>query len=253
LPHVTDKTSRLRLADVTGLDRYVPSRVRRAYRSAHRVAGRLVDRRFGIDTADEVRLEGLGLGAPERVGYQPSGWLTLWRILRPAEVSPADVFLDLGSGKGRVVLLAARYPFGRVIGVELSDRLTSIARSNVEACRARLRCVRIELVTADVTTYPIPDDVSVVYMNNAFRGSIFDAAIRNLIASVDRQPRTVRLIYSNARDHDRLMRTERFQLVRASSGPRVGSEWRAATAIRLYVLEPSPTAAHVTATKRPGS
>jgi predicted RNA methylase len=224
--------------DVTTLHRYVPSRVRRAYRSAHRVAGRLVDRWLGIDTADEVRLERLGLAAPERVGYEPSGWLTLRRILRTDEVSPADVFLDLGCGKGRAVLLAARYPFRRVIGVELSDRLTSVARNNVAACRARLRCGSVELVNADVTTYRVPDDVSVVYMNNAFRGSIFDAAMRNLIASVDRQPRTVRLIYSNARDHDRLMRTGRFQLVRASSGARVGSEWRAETAIRLYALKP---------------
>jgi SAM-dependent methyltransferase len=231
-------TARPGLADVADLRRYVPNRVRRAYRSAHRVAGRLVDRHLGIDTADEVRLERLGLAAPERVGYQPSGWLTLRRILRADEVSPADVFLDLGSGKGRVVLLAARYPFGRVTGVELSERLTSIARSNVAAYRPRLRCRNIELVSADVTTYPIPDDVSVVYMNNAFRGSIFDAAIRNLIDSVDRHPRTVRLIYSNARDHDRLMRTGRFELARASSGPRVGGEWRAATAIRLYVLKP---------------
>jgi SAM-dependent methyltransferase len=224
---------------VTDLRRYVPSRARRAYRWAHRVAGRLVDRLLGIDTADEVRLERLGLAGPERVDYQPSGWLTLWRILRPKEVSPADVFLDLGSGKGRVVLLAARYRFGRVIGVELSEGLTSVARDNVAACQSRLRCGDIELVNADVTTYPIPDDVSVVYMNNAFRGSIFDAAMRNLMDSVDRHPRTVRLIYSNARDHERLMRTGRFSVARESRGLRVGREWRADTAIRLYVLKPS--------------
>ena len=53
-----------------------------------------------------------------------------------------DVFLDLGAGKGRMLLAASRYPFRRVIGVELSDRLAAIARSNVAAFRLRARSGR---------------------------------------------------------------------------------------------------------------
>ena len=50
-------------------------------------------------------------------------------------------FIDLGSGKGRAVLLASLYPFRRLIGVEFSPELTEVARLNVQAvssCRAAL-------------------------------------------------------------------------------------------------------------------
>jgi SAM-dependent methyltransferase len=211
--------------------------LRRAYRKAHTLFGRGVDRWLEVDTTEEVDLETLGLASPERVNYQPSGWLTLRRVLRPAEVGPADVFLDLGAGKGRVVLLAARYPFARVIGVELSESLAAVARRNVATIGVRPRCGPIEIVTADAVDFEIPDDVSVVYMNNAFRGSTFDAVIGNLLESVDRKPRRVRLIYWNADDRDRLARTGRFRLERFSAAPRLGAKWRAATAVRMYVLD----------------
>src|SRR5271170_4175507 len=40
-------------------------------------------------------------------------------------------FVDLGSGKGRALLLASDYPFSEIIGVELSPELDLIARSNI--------------------------------------------------------------------------------------------------------------------------
>jgi hypothetical protein len=59
------------------------------------------------------------------VRYEPSGWRSLRRILCAEDVSPGDVFVDLGSGKGRVILEAAQYPFHHVIGVEIAPELTA--------------------------------------------------------------------------------------------------------------------------------
>jgi SAM-dependent methyltransferase len=208
----------------------------RALRGA--LSAALVDRVLKVDTEQGVHLAHLGLAAPDRVDYEAGGWRDLRRVLPPSEVAPADVFLDLGSGKGRVVLAAARYRFARVIGVELSQRLTAIARGNVAACRLRPRTATIELLTADVLDYRIPDDVSVVYMFNPFTGRTFDAVIGQLIASVERRPRTLRLILRHGASHERLLRSGRFALRRTSPGLRPGRKWREATAIRLYVLEP---------------
>jgi SAM-dependent methyltransferase len=220
--------------------RYVPKTVKLGYHAlARALGGAVIDRIANVETADKVDLEDFGLAQPNRVGYEAGSWLDLPRILRRDEIGPDDVFLDLGSGKGRMVLVAARYPFKRVIGVELSDSLTAIARSNVTSCRFRPRCHDIELVTADVLDYRVPDDVSVVYLFNPFRGPIFDKAMARLIASVDRHPRVVRVIYRNALYHDRLMQTGRFRPLRAALGWRPGREWREATAVRLYALEPA--------------
>src|SRR6478609_9761998 len=79
--------------------------------------------RYAVKTSGRTDLDVYGLDADDRVYYIPSNWLTLRRVLRRHDVRPDDVFIDLGSGKGRMVLEAARYPFRRVIGVELAQPL----------------------------------------------------------------------------------------------------------------------------------
>jgi hypothetical protein len=44
-------------------------------------------------------------------------------------------FIDMGSGKGRMLLLAAEPPFRRIIGVEFASDLDALARSNVKTYR----------------------------------------------------------------------------------------------------------------------
>lgn len=100
----------------------------------------------------------------------PSSWRNLPSALRHIPISDDDVFLDLGSGKGRVVLQAAKQPLNRVIGVELSSELHAVAQENLQAVHTKLRCQDVELLQADITTYRIPDDVSVVYAYNPVRG-----------------------------------------------------------------------------------
>lgn len=194
------------------------------------------ERRRGLDTFEQVDLASLGVADDHRVHYQPSGWLDLRRTLRRREVSRHDVFLDLGSGKGRVLLSAAGYPFARVIGVEISLALNEVAARNVAASRGRQRCGAVELVTADVMTYRVPDDVTVAYVYNAFHGPVFQAALDALIASADRAPRSLHLIYRNALEHERILRTGRFRVVRTAPGLRPGREWSRQTAIRVYEL-----------------
>jgi SAM-dependent methyltransferase len=199
----------------------------------------VIDRILGVETAGRIDLATLGVEAPGRVSYGPGGWLDLRRLVRPDEVREDDVFLDLGAGLGRTVLMAARYPFARVIGVELSERLTARAQRNVAACRLRPRCGDIEVVNADIVDYRVPDDVSVVYLFNPVRGPLFDVAVQQLIESVDRRPRHIRLIYRNPVEHERLMQTGRFRMVRRSRAPRPTRAWREKAAIRSYLLEPA--------------
>ncbi len=68
-----------------------------------------------------------------------SGCLFVVRGLWGCRVGRQDTFLDYGSGKGRALLAAARFPFGRVIGVELNEGECEIARSNARIAVPRLR------------------------------------------------------------------------------------------------------------------
>src|ERR1700754_2802509 len=81
----------------------------------------LFDRRLGVRTSGTIGLEELGISAEGRQPYRPIGWFTLRRILPLNTVTADDVFLDVGCGMGRAVLIAAAgFPFRRIIGVELS-------------------------------------------------------------------------------------------------------------------------------------
>jgi predicted RNA methylase len=218
-------------------------RARRTYLAVRRtLSSILIEQWTGTETSSEVDLQTLGIAADGRVRYEPSGWLDLRRILRPEDVDPGDVFADFGSGKGRVVIQAARHPFKRVIGVELSAELTAIARANVSRVDRRRRCQEIELVTEDVLDFRVPDDLTVAYVYNPFKGAIFEGMLDNLIESVDRAPRTLRLIYRTPLEHERIMATGRFRLQRTVLGFRPGRAWAEKMSIRLYVLEPRAAA-----------
>jgi SAM-dependent methyltransferase len=156
----------------------------------------------------------------ERLAYEPTPWLTIRRALGAVGVSPDDVFLDFGSGKGRVLYEAAKRPFARVIGVEISAALNEVARANLERNRRKLRCHQFELITADAATYELPDDVTVVYLFSPFLGETFAAMLGSIVRSLERKPRRMRLLYVLPKLTDEVLATGRFKLVRVLPGGR---------------------------------
>ena len=157
---------------------------------------------------------------PEHVRYEPSGWLFLRRGLRDERIGPEHVFLDYGAGKGRVLIQAARRPFGRVIGVEHSTALAEVARRNAEATSDRARCPVVTVLTLDAAAFDPPDDVTHAYLFNPFQGRALTRAIEALIASYDRRPRRLRVIYANPMQPEILLATGRVRHVRTSRGLR---------------------------------
>lgn len=188
-------------------------RVRNAVSATRRLVIELLfERRFRVRTTGRLIL---AEHDAESINYVPIGWRRLRRALPPSTVTDRDVFIDIGSGMGRAVLEAAAfYPFARVIGVELSEQLHAIAQQNFAQTTRRLRCRNIELVNADVREYQIPDDVTVVFMNNSVRGTILATVLKEISASVARNPRAVRLVYASPLEHDAVMATGEWRRVR---------------------------------------
>ncbi|GAC1439833.1 MAG: class I SAM-dependent methyltransferase [Solirubrobacteraceae bacterium] len=209
--------------------------VRPVYRFARRfIVETVAERLAGIRTEGRIPPEELFEDSAHRSRYEPSGWLALRRILKRNEVSATDVFVDFGSGMGRVVFQAAwKYPFRRVIGVELSEPLNEIARRNIERNRSRLRCADVQIVQADVLDYDVPEDATVAYFNNPFLGPIFQAAVDKLVESLERAPRRMRVIYSNPIEEQMLLDAG-FRQVRALRGMRPGADWSRSNSVRMY-------------------
>ena len=211
--------------------------VRRAYAAVRRLIGNvLFERPAGIETADIVRLNELGLAARDRQDYHPTPWLTLKRVLAQHEVREDDVFIDFGCGKGRVVFqAAATYAFRRVIGVELAPDLADTARENIRRALPKLRCKHVEIITADVVNYEVPDDVTFVYFFDPFHGPIFSTVVENLLSSLRRRPRELTIIYFDPAEEQTLLRAG-AKLVRTTRGLRPTREWSQENAVHVYKL-----------------
>jgi SAM-dependent methyltransferase len=179
----------------------------------------IIDSLLGVDTGGFLEARTLRLASPDAHGFAPSPWFTLCRILPRSEVADEDVFLDIGAGKGRMVLSAALwYPFRRVIGIELSPDLAGSARRNLDRVAPRLRRRDVEIVEGDASVIPIADDVTIIYAYDPFEGQLFTQLIVQMLASLDRRPRRLRLIYRTPLRETELLGTGRARLVRRVRG-----------------------------------
>jgi len=131
--------------------------------------------------------------------YQPSEPELFHQILNVLPSTLEDfTFIDLGSGKGRTLLMATDYPFRRVIGVELFAELNAIAQNNIGRYRSEgQKCFSIESRAGDARDFIFPDEPTVVYLFNPFPEHVLREVLANLHRSLTDNPRQAFVIYHN--------------------------------------------------------
>ena len=106
-------------------------------------------------------------------------------------------FIDLGSGKGRALLLAAMYPFARIVGVEVQPELDAIAWQNIAAFHAPgQQCQAIESICADAREFQFPSTDIFLYLFNPFPDYVLREVLANLVESARQQPRSIYVAYN---------------------------------------------------------
>ena len=182
----------------------------RIYLPIRRIYNIALDRYYKIDTEEVASLNSLGL--PEDAGErcEPTPINEFSVIMGYVNICPNDVFLDIGSGKGRVILLAGRYPFKKIIGVDISERLNKIAECNMKTLKQRLVCKDYEFVTSSALDYEIPPTVTYVYFFNPFPYRVLNKVLVNIGKSIKDNPRKVTLIYYNPKYSFEMEKDHRF-------------------------------------------
>ncbi len=153
---------------------------------------------FGVDTTWArlplgVRLRELFL---ERQ-YQPTDPQEFREVVARVEAELSQfVFIDMGSGKGRVLLMACDYPFREIIGVELQPELHRIAQENILRFEGTGNCGRVSSVCMDARDFEFPDEPLFLYLFNPFPDYVLERVIRNLRTSLRQKPRPAVVLYN---------------------------------------------------------
>ena len=158
------------------------------------------DQKFGVETSGHLLPEDLAMGKQEdlyNAGYFGVAPTVLRTLIESLGVDyERFTFVDLGSGKGRALLIASEYAFHAIVGVEMSPRLHAIAAANIAAYRGTAqRCRDVRSMEADATKFVFPAGPLVIYLWNPFEAPVFRIVLANLEASLAREPRDIFILY----------------------------------------------------------
>lgn len=203
-PQVANPQVRLRQLVNRALSPSLKRRYRHLKRSGRQFRQRLFDRSAGTDTTGIVQ-DPTGSGKSSGHEYEATAPSAFRRLVRRIPDDLSDfTFIDVGSGKGAVLLYASRRPFRAVIGVEHSQALHEVAVRNIERYRSRrgrrMRCTDVTSLLHDATTYRWPPGPLVVYLYSPLPRDGVSQILANLQQSLSDAPRRVYLVALNPFD-----------------------------------------------------
>jgi SAM-dependent methyltransferase len=125
-----------------------------------------------------------------------------------------STFIDIGSGKGRTLLMASDFPFRRILGVELLPGLHRIAKNNILRYKSDAqKCGVIETVCEDATRFVFPAEAMVLYLFNPLPEAGLVQVISNLEQSLEQYRRPVHVLYHNPLLERVLAESKRFKKI----------------------------------------
>jgi len=152
----------------------------------------LVDRRHGMDTRgivrNESRLRDCSDGRDTN-HYQAISARGFHEVVTAANVDPTSTtFIDLGAGRGRALLLAARLGFRSVVGIELDPELAAHAARNLRAWQRKRKSEaitsgRFEIRVDDAARADFPAEATLIFLYNSFGATTLRKVLDNITKS----------------------------------------------------------------------
>lgn len=160
----------------------------------------IFDLRYRTDTVRRVSLDDLtvvGKTKDEANPYHPTRGRVFRKVMSQLSFPPDSVFVDFGSGKGKMLMLASRLGFKRVVGVEFSPELCAIAEKNIKTWFKAYGQSEIQVVCCDAGDYPVQGNENIFFMFNPFGAAVMQLVIGNITSSLNRHPRKVWMVYGD--------------------------------------------------------
>jgi len=130
--------------------------------------------------------------------YQPTLVTPLRKILKHIHLPPSSVFVDIGCGKGRALLIASEFNFVEVVGVEFSKELCQIANENIiQYKQNKIKICLINVICDDAAEFEIRDCYNIFFMFNPFDNHVLEKLLTNIKKSLALTKRKCYFIYDN--------------------------------------------------------
>ncbi|MBF0215350.1 MAG: class I SAM-dependent methyltransferase [Magnetococcales bacterium] len=187
------------------------------------------DLRHGVTTRTLVPPEQLTMSDEQRgqaSRHQPVEQTLFERIMAhiPPPAWSEYQFVDMGAGLGKAMLLASRYPWQKIIGVELAPELCTILERNLIRYRDRHPGMPPwRIVNCDAASFEFPDTPLVVFFFDPFRDTVFVGMMANLTRRVCRTTDPVWIVYVNPVE-DLAIPTESFVRIAGEAGRNISGQ-----------------------------
>ena len=139
--------------------------------------------------------------------YADSGGLEFDRIIAGFNITADDAIVDFGCGKGGVLISLSKFPFAKIVGVEIDPELVEIANRNLRT----LKISNAVIECCDAAAFGPLEEYNYFYFFDPFPCAVMMDVLKNIEQSIRAQPRRVTLIYLNPSCHDLLEASDVFR------------------------------------------
>ena len=160
----------------------------------------LIEKARGIDFVLVVQPSELGFDEKLVHRAAPSGDKFLARVFADLSICASDRFLDIGCAKGSAMRCALKFPFETVAGIELSTRLSGIARQNFK----QLGNENTRVFNTNATDFIGYEQFNVIYLYNPFPEQLMRPVMERIMQQIHPKAETI-VVYNNPTCHDILI------------------------------------------------
>ena len=146
------------------------------------------DKLRGVKTQKIIELSDLGLDPSVGVRYECVSYNLLKEELLFASKFDYKVFVDIGCGLGRPLIVAEEQGFKDLYGIDISEKLINSCGENLKS-----KGIKANLSCCDIDDYLLPEGDITIFLFNPF-GEI---KMRNLINQIEKRNGNSFVIYHN--------------------------------------------------------
>lgn len=137
------------------------------------------EKQFKIHTSDFIRS-----ASSEYFHYQGASYLVLVRLFKELDERIKSFrFIDIGSGKGRVVFVAEHFGFNDLTGIELNEKLVLEANQNLKSYVSKRDASHIQFITANALDFEYGNIPVLYFLFNPFNAVILKKVLEKIRAT----------------------------------------------------------------------